>query len=264
MYFLITFNIFVLAGLLLLFFREEMRFRRFSKTMSETKADLTTIVHQLRSPLGNLRKFMDFLQRKEFGNLSLAQQEAISNAQSSLGESLLLLDRLLARSRLEEARVAAQKTSSNLREIVQGVVDAVAPIAQKKHHTITVAGKKTVSIFTDALLLHGILDEILSNALYYTPDDGKIHVSIIEKDKRVIVEIADTGIGISPEERPYLFEKFFRGERAKPMHPGNGLGLAFAKQFTTKLGGTIQCVSLQRKGSRFVVSLPQKALYRLN
>ncbi len=264
MYFLITFNVLVLSGLVLLLLREEMRFRRFSKTVTETKTDLTSIVHQLRSPLGNLRKYTDFLQSKEFGTLSFAQQEAISNVQSSLGESLLLLDRLLARSRLDEAKVAQESAPFNLREIVQGVVDAVMPIAQKKNHTVTMTGKRKIPVSTDPLLLHGILDEILSNALHYTPDGGKINVSLLEKDKRIMIEISDTGIGISDQENEHIFEKFFRGERAKPLHPGNGLGLAFAKQFTEKLGGTIHFKSKVGKGSTFTLSMPKKAVYRLD
>lgn len=261
---ILYFNFFILAGLVLLLLREELRFRRFSKTVKDTKADLTMIVHQLRSPLGNLRKFTDFLQCKEFGNLSFSQQEAISSVQTSLTESLLLLDRLLGRSRLDEGKVTLQSASLHLRDIVQGVLDAVMPITKKKKHVLTMKGGKGLQVFTDPLLLHAILDEIISNAIYYTPDGGKIEVSISDQGNSVAVEVIDTGIGISDEERPHVFEKFFRGERAKPLHPGNGLGLAFAKQFTERLGGTIQFRSTEEKGSAFTVLMPKKPVYRLD
>ena len=259
MYPLITLNLLVLLALLLLLIREEVRFRRFDKTVKATKEDLTTIVHQLRSPLGNLRKYSEFLQSNEFGRLSLSQQEALGNVQSSLGELLLLLDRLMARSRLDVEKVAMQTTSLNLREVILGVVESIMPIAKQKNHILTVDGKKKILLVTDPILLHGILDELLSNAVHYTPDGGEISVSLTEKNSLVSITVRDTGIGISPEERSRVFEKYFRGKRARKMFQSNGLGLAFAKQFATTLGGTIQCHSKEGKGSIFTVSLFRKA-----
>lgn len=255
---ILVFNVIVLTGLTLFLLREELRYRRLSKRIAETKEDLVSIVHQLRSPLANLRKYNEFLQGKEFGTLSFAQQEAIDKVQSSLGESLVLLDRLLARSRLDEEKVTSQPSSLNVRDLVKGAVDAVRPIADQKNHSITIDGNGKVHIFTDPLLLHGILDELLSNAVHYTPDDGEIKITITDRGTFILIEIRDTGIGISEEECPHIFEKFYRGERAKPMFAGNGLGLSFAKEFTNKLGGDVRFKSKVGKGTTFSVTLLKK------
>ncbi len=255
---ILIFNIVVLAGLISFFFREECRFRRLSKKITETKNDLTSIVHQLRSPIANLRKYSEFLQSKEFGTLSFSQHEAMNKIQLSLGESLILLDRLLARSRLDEGKVTMQSAPLRLSDIVQGAVDAVMPIALEKKHRISMSGNGRITICTDPLLLHGIFDEILCNAIHYTSEGGEISIILTEKGTSVEIQIVDTGIGISKEESPHIFEKYFRGERAKPLFGGNGLGLPFAKKFTEQLGGDIRFRSKEGKGSTFTISLPKK------
>ena len=255
---LLVFNFLVLSGLVLFFIREERRFRSFSKRVSETKADLTSIVHQLRSPLSNLRKYNEFLQSKEFGTLSFAQQEAINKVQSSLSASIVLLNRLLARSRLDEEKIMTQPAELNLRDIVQGAVSAIAPAAHGKHQEIMIEGEDGVEVFADALLLHGILDEILLNAVHYTHDGGKMSIWISDAGNVGQVAIKDTGIGITSAEKPFIFQKFFRGERAKAMAAGNGLGLSFAKLFTERMGGTIQFSSTEGKGTILTVTLPKK------
>jgi two-component system phosphate regulon sensor histidine kinase PhoR len=260
----VVFNAVVLVGFLALMVREEVRYRRFNRLVTATKADLIAIVHQLRTPLGTLRKFTDFLQSKEFGSLTFAQQEALSAIRSSQAELLLLLDRFMARSQLNEEQVTMQPASLKVRDIVQGVVHAVTPFLNDRRHTLTITGGNGLRIVADPLLLHAILDEILANAVYYTPVGGTIRVAIADRGKTIDIDVSDTGIGISDEEYPRIFEKFFRGERAKPMHAGNGLGLPFAKQFVDSIGGSIRCSSVEGKGSTFTVTVPKKAISRLD
>lgn len=255
---LLLINFAILASLFFFLEREQKRHHHFLRKVNETKEELTFIVHQLRSPLSNLRKYNEFLQGKEFGKLSFAQHEAINKVQIALGESLIVLDRLLARSRLDEGKVISKPALLSVREIVQGAVNAVMPIAEQNRQTVIINGN--AQLFTDPLLLHGILDEIFSNAVRYTPEGGMITITITDKNASVEIEVNDTGIGISQAERPHIFEKFFRGERAKPMFAGNGLGLAFAKQFTEGLGGTIRFTSVERKGSTFTVTLQKKII----
>ncbi len=247
----------VLAALLALMIREEIRFRSFKKTVAAAKEELTSVAYQLRTPLGNLSKYSSLLQSKEFGILTLSQQEALSNMQASLGESLIVLDRLLARSHLEEEKVSMQRSRLNLSAIIQGALIALHPVAEKMEHSVVVKGDRDVMLTSDPILLHGIFDELLANALYYTPEGGKVTVTVSEQRGKILVEIQDTGIGITAAEKKRLFEKFFRGERAKTMHAGNGLGLTFAKQFCEELGATLAYRPGRQKGSIFAVYLPK-------
>ncbi len=253
---IIIINVFVLMGLLLFFVREEWRHRRLTARIRETTADLTFIAHQLRSPLSNLRKYNEFLQSKEFGSLSFAQQEAISRAQESLSESLTFLNRLLARSQLDDAQMENRPSSVKIREIIQGAVDSARPAADKRRQSLSVTGNLRVRVFADPLLLHGILDELLMNAVHYTAEGGAITVAVTDKGRTADIEVRDTGIGISETERPHIFEKFFRGERARSMFAGNGLGLSFVRQFTDKLGGDVRFSSKEGKGTTFTLTLP--------
>lgn len=254
---LVIANGIVLTVLVFFYVWEERRHRSLRKKVADTKADLTVIIHQLRSPLSDLRKYHEFLQNKEFGTLSFSQQEAINKAQSALSESILLFDRLIARSRLDEGTVASEQMPLGMREIVQGVVDSVMPIVREKKHELVLKVNGNIRVSCDSLLLHGILDEIISNAVHYTPDGGKISIAVSEKGKFVIVEVRDSGIGISEEELPHIFDKYFRGETARTMFAGNGLGLAFSRQFARMFGGTLVCQSSLKKGTVFTLSLPR-------
>jgi two-component system sensor histidine kinase SenX3 len=255
---ILALNAFVLLGFILFLLREEWRFRTLSRRILETKQDLILLIHQLRSPLSNVRKYNDFLQTKEFGSLSFAQQEAMSKIKLSLAESLIVLDRIFARSYLEQDSVALQPTSLDMKSVITGALHAVtAPIKNKKH-TVIVNGSKNVKIFADPILLHGIFDEIITNALHYTPSGGKITIAITQTKNTVSVSVTDTGIGISEVDRARVFEKFFRGEKARLLHAGNGLGLSFAKDFARKLNGSVRFSSKEGKGSTFTVSLPTR------
>lgn len=254
---LIVLNIIILGALLVLLLAEERRYRVLARTVEETGKELTVVAHQLRSPLSNMRKYQEFLQSKEFGVLTFAQQEALNKAQIALSESVVLLDRLLARSHLEEGRMSAEPVTVNVFESVTAAFNAVRAAAEKKKQRLTVTGMRNARVFADPLLLHGIFDELLFNAIHCTPDEGSIRVQIRQAGAKVTVTIADTGIGISDEERPHIFQKFFRGERAKQLYVGNGLGLAFSQLFAERMGGTISFQSAQDKGAAFTVTLPR-------
>ena len=255
--FLLLFNIVVLASLLVFLVCEEFRFRRFLRKVRETKSDLLSIVYKLRTPLANLRKYNDFLQEKQFGSLSLSQQEAVSKVQESLGDTVVLLDRMLARSHIDEAAVSVDSAPRVVRDELSGAAQAFSALIKKKRQTFAVKGSGAVKLKADPIVLHGIFDELLANAVHYTPEEGGITVVVSDGNRDVTVEIRDTGIGISASEAPHVFDKFFRGELARTMHDGSGLGLPFAKKFTETLGGTIRFVSKEGKGSTFTVTIPK-------
>ncbi len=253
---LIILNIIILSALFLLLLAEERRYRMLARRVTETGKELTLIAHQMRSPLSDLRKYQEFLQSKEFGALTFAQQEALSKAGGALSESVVLLDRLLARSRLEEGRLTAEASVLRLRENTIAVMNAVRPLAERKKQRFVLSGETSVQVFADPLLVHGVLDEIVSNAVHYTPEGGDIRVHVKREKGRATVTVTDTGIGMSARELPHIFQKFFRGERAKKMAEGNGLGLAFAKEFAEQSHGTLTCTSSEKHGTSMKFSLP--------
>lgn len=254
----VAFNILLLLGLLILLLCEELRYRRFTKTVQETHSTLSALAHRLRSPMATIRKYNEFLRSKEFGNLSIGQQEALSKMESASREMLIAFQRLLATARIDEQEIATDPVRVNILESTQMVVQAIAPLVDKQQHQLDFSSIPShLFVHMDPLHFHGILDEILLNAFAYTPPGGRITVRAREGKESVVVSIEDTGIGIPHGERDRVFEKFFRGERASHMCDGTGLGLSFAQQLAEKYGGTISFTSEEGKGSTFTVSLPK-------
>ena len=256
---LVALNCIVLTALLILLILEETRCRRFFKSVEQTKQGLLALAHELRSPLAQLRKYHEFLRSDEFGKLSFAQQEALSRIDTAFSETVVLVERLLARSRIDDGRIAPDNASVDLIEIVSAAIRAVEPQAQNHEHRLAYSGPKSGAyVRIDPLLLHGILDELLMNAILYMPRSGVIRITVKTDASSVRCSIQDQGIGIPAAEKKFVFQKFFRGEKSRLLAAGNGLGLAFAKQFTQQANGKIEFVSKDGKGSTFTVILPRK------
>ena len=112
-------------------------------------------------------------------------------------------------------------------------------------------------IRADMNAVETILNNLISNALHYTPDDGSVVVGVFVQDKWAVLEVRDTGIGISPENQGRIFERFYRVDKARSKEVGGtGLGLAIVKHLTLALGGHIRLESSVGKGSTFEVHLP--------
>lgn len=253
-------NSFVLSILLVLLVMEEVRYRRFQQRVAETRRGLLSLSHQLRSPLAALKKYHLFLRSSEFGKLSLSQQEALSKIDASFGETVVLIERLLARSRIEECSMSSDTSVVDVREGCEAAIGAIAPEAEQREQRIVFrAPHKALYAKADPLLFHGILDELLVNAINYTRNRGTVQVSIESGTSSVTVHIRDNGIGIAPNEKRSIFQKYFRGEKARSMAKGNGLGLAFAQSFAKRMGGSIRFVSTEGKGSTFSLALRRKA-----
>ena len=257
---LVAFNIVVLCALFVLLIVEEIRFRRFSALVSEKREGLLSLAHQLRSPLAALRKYQSFLQSNEFGKLSFAQQEALNKIDGAFGESVVLVERILARSRIDDGRLSTEEAVVDFVDSANAAVQAVTPAADaRKHQIFSSVPKKQILVKMDPLLLHGILDELLMNAIQYMPAGGTVRVTLAQTQSSVLLSVADKGIGIPDSEKKLIFQKFFRGQKARILASGNGLGLAFAKQFAQQGRGTISFVSQEGKGSTFTLSLPRSA-----
>lgn len=255
---LLMFNIVVLVAVVGLLILEENRYGRFAKRVEKTQEELSVIANQARSSLSTIKKYGDFLHAKQFGTLTFAQQEAVDNLQSALAESLVHIDRLLAHSRLDQARYPLTPSSIRVGKAVRGVIETIRPLADARQIAVRMKGNAQLLVYVDPLLLHGALDELLVNAVKYTPERGRISVDIADKGRAVSIAVKDSGIGIPAKEKSRIFEKFFRGGRAQAMATGNGLGLAFAQSFVETMNGTLAFVSTERKGSTFTITVPKK------
>ncbi len=115
----------------------------------------------------------------------------------------------------------------------------------------------TPLIEADQALIEQALQNLVENAIKYTPSEGEVLVRLIERDDKIVFEVRDTGIGVAPLDIPRLFERFFRGARREArQQKGSGLGLAIVKSIAERHGGRVWVESVLGKGSRFYIEIP--------
>jgi two-component system phosphate regulon sensor histidine kinase PhoR len=172
----------------------------------------------------------------------------------------LILD-MLSLARLESGEEAFRHEPMDLIQGVQSIAQAHLDRAQAKNHQFTVdlgSTSEKVLVRADEEAIRQILDNLIDNAIKYTPPGGRIHVACRASDDAVAIDVRDNGIGIPREDLSRVFERFFRVDKARSREVGGtGLGLSIVKHLVQSLGGKLSVESRLNAGSTFRVSLPR-------
>ncbi|HLC87462.1 MAG TPA: PAS domain S-box protein [Patescibacteria group bacterium] len=212
------------------------------KEIDKAKSEFISIAsHQLRTPLGIMKWYLEALQSYEYlQNAPGEIKDNIDQIYKSNERVLSLVRALLSVSRIDQDRVKDDPKPVDIIEMVKEVVEGVKILADKKTIglTIILPEEKAAPIQIDPLRLHEVLDNLVINAIRYTPVSGKVEVIIEKSGAGYVIKIKDTGIGISEDDKKKLFTKFFRGEKAVGTNPeGTGLGLYVVKSYVEGWGG---------------------------
>lgn len=227
---------------------------------SQHKSDFLALVsHELRTPLTSILAFAELLE----GELSDANTEARDQLKkiAGSGRSLLaLVNNLLDSARIEAGKQTIAPDTLDLYDSVGSALSLVRPIAAEKSIELSFATKGAIPLIqSDPEMIERILQNLLSNAIKFTQEEGSVSVFAFhdEKKERVVIEIEDTGIGISEEQQQLVFDRFIQGDMtAGRKYGGSGLGLSLVSEMVELLGGTLSLTSELGKGSVFAVSLP--------
>lgn len=212
------------------------------------------VAHELRTPLTNLRGYLEAVR----DGLISPDNALVDN----LYEETMLLNRLVADlhelAQAEAGQLALVRTPAPLADVVGQAVEILRPQAVAKGVALSVdvpGGLPEVDI--DRERIGQVLRNLLNNALAHTPADGEIGVSAVRENGAVWVSVCDTGEGISPEDLPHVFDRFYRADRSRArLTGGYGLGLAIVRQLVLAHGGTITVKSEVGRGSTFRFSVP--------
>lgn len=222
---------------------------------------LANMSHELRTPLNAIIGFSQVLQEGYFGKLNEKQVEYIKDILESGKHLLSLINDILDLSKVESGKAELKLSSVNVKELLENSLTMIREKARKHGITLTLQIPQELESFeitADERKLKQIMFNLLSNAAKFTPDEGAITVDARREKEELIISVADTGIGIAPEEREKVFQEFYqiRGEM-KDKTPGTGLGLALTKRLVKMHGGKIWVESDGiGKGTRFSLSLP--------
>jgi signal transduction histidine kinase len=234
------------------------------RLLDQLKTNLVaTASHELKTPLSGLRLALHFLLEENVGPLTPKQTELLLDARDNAERLLNLIEHFLVLARLEHGAEALHREREDPVALLRAAADNVAARAQDKHIALIVAEDGSVPpVAADAVRLEYALNNLLDNALTYTPPGGRVTLfaRAVGNDK-VRLSVADTGVGIPAEHLPYVFEKFFRvPNTAHP--PGTGLGLAIVREIVLAHDGLITCESQPGKGTVFHLTLPVWKDYR--
>jgi PAS domain S-box-containing protein len=222
---------------------------------------VSDVSHELRTPLTNIRLYLDLLKQTEYDQRASRYIKTLSRESDRLSS---LIEDLLSLSRLESDSVTINNEPVDINRLLGALVDDRELLAAKHGLELRMEREaKLPLVLGDELLLGQLFTNLLTNALNYTPEGGRVILRTwcqkAGKTKWVVTEVEDTGYGISPNERHLIFRRFFRGQASKPSKvPGTGLGLAICKEITERHGGRINVDSegIPGKGSCFSVWLP--------
>jgi signal transduction histidine kinase len=220
---------------------------------------LATVSHELRTPLNAIMGFSQVLGSQSKGRLNEYQREMVQRIFTNGKNLLALVNDILDLSRLEANRLTLNPVTVNLKSLVQTTLSDLRPLADEKSLTVAVdVALDDVFIVNDEHRLRQILINLLSNAIKFT-DEGQVKLTVVPTASDTVqISIADTGIGIAPDDLPHIFESFRQIDQSlRRQRPGTGLGLAIVHSLVAMMGGTITVDSELGQGSTFSLELPR-------
>ncbi|HEX3748871.1 MAG TPA: PAS domain-containing sensor histidine kinase [Bryobacteraceae bacterium] len=218
---------------------------------------LAGVSHELRTPLNGIIGFSELMYDAKLGPVSEDHKDVLSDILTSARHLLQLINDILDLSKVEAGRMEFHPESTRIDTIVYEVRDVVRPLAEKKHLKLSISVPPEFTAVVDPARFKQVLYNYLSNAVKFTPENGRVEVRIRrEEDHSFRVEVEDTGVGISPEEIAKLFQEFQQLPNSRKAEQGTGLGLALTRHIVEAQGGSVSVRSVMGTGSVFTAVFP--------
>ncbi|MGX6971127.1 cell wall metabolism sensor histidine kinase WalK [Vagococcus bubulae] len=229
------------------------------KDEEERRQFVSNVSHELRTPLTSMKSYIEALLDGAWQDPEVAPQ-FLKVTQEETNRMIRMINDLLQLSRMDANKIELQKELVNLNELFNYVLDRFDMVIKDSDRNYVIKREFTqraiwVDIDTDRMIQ--VLDNILNNAMKYSPDGGTITCRLLETHKNVVLSISDEGLGIPKQNLGRVFDRFFRVDKARSRAMGgSGLGLAISKESILAHGGNIWAESEENKGSTFFISLP--------
>jgi signal transduction histidine kinase len=215
---------------------------------------LALVSHELRTPLTSIRGYSELLAEEE---LSEDQREFLAVISRNSGRLLSLIDDLLVMTQIQSGGLSLELGDVILNDLIASSTEAAKPFAASKQIALLIESEADLATEGDPLRLGQALDNLVSNAIKYTPSGGRVSITAAHDGETATIKVSDTGIGIPRDEQAQIFSRFFRTSNARISGiQGTGLGLAITRGIVEAHGGTIGFDSEEGAGTTFYITLP--------
>ncbi len=234
----------------------EMKAKRLVQ-LEQHEEFMATLTHDLKNPLIGANRILELMADQALGSLSDEQAKMLLQMRDSNKMLISMIQNLIEVYKFEKDTNAVSLEHTDLRSITDVCIREIAPIAENREIRLTTEFSEPLkAVKADASAIRRVLQNLLDNALKFTPSGGEISLVIRGTNGTVAIQIGDTGPGISTEEQARLFQRFSQGRVGKKYTPGTGLGLYLCKQIIDAHNGEISCTSTEGSGTTFSVTLP--------
>ncbi|MGH2956530.1 MAG: sensor histidine kinase, partial [Solirubrobacterales bacterium] len=236
--------------------------RRAEAEVEKLKDEFFGLVsHELRTPLTSIIGYTEMLAKVDGERLSERGHGFIDVIRRNARREMRLVGDLLVLVRIQAGTFEIEPGTVDLGEIVGQSVEAARPAAEKAGLELGLEAARAKPCAGDAERLSQAFDNLLTNAIKFTPEGGRVDVRMRADDLTAVIEVADTGVGIPAKDHDRLFDRLYRASSATEEHvPGTGLGLTIVKAIVEAHDGTIEVESEEHQGSTFRVELPLRPL----
>lgn len=234
------------------------------KEERERKEFVSNVSHELRTPLTSVKSYVEALSDGAINDPELAPR-FLGVVSDETERMIRMINDLLSLSRMDSGTAKLNLEYVNINELFNYILNRfdmiikneAADPSQKKYTIVRYFTKKDLWVEIDTDKFTQVVDNIMNNAVKYSPDGGGITAHLLETHNHVILSISDQGLGIPRKDLGHIFDRFFRVDKARSRKQGGtGLGLAISKEVVNLLGGQIWVDSVEGKGSTFYISLP--------
>lgn len=232
--------------------------KKLKQTDTLRRELVANVSHDLRTPLASLQGYLETLLLKE-GKLTPQEQRNYLEIATKHSERLgKLVSELFELAKLDSQEIQLHREPFSLGELVQDVAQKFQLVAEQKKIKLQTDFRADLPfVLADIGLIERVLENLIENAIRYTPEGGTVTVALIHRDNVITIEVTDTGCGIPQEDLPYIFDRFYRVEKNHPERSrGAGLGLAIAKRTLELHGSPIEAKSTISVGTAFTFRLP--------
>ena len=227
------------------------------ETMEMKSQFISTVSHELRTPLAAMKEGVNIVLDEVVGKLNEKQKKFLDVAKRNADRLCVLIDDVLDFQKLEAGRMKLDIQSNDIVEVGSEVHETMSLYSKKNEVELSFesAGELPEAKFDRAKIIQ-VLTNLVSNAIKFTPEKGRVSVSIQHQNEKLIITVRDTGMGIPKEALPKIFERFYRVKRQGKEIQGTGLGLAIVHKIVMMHSGRIEVESEVGRGTTFTIFLP--------